>query len=402
MQNGPLTVLIAPLDWGLGHATRCIPIINELIAHGVRVMIAASGSQKALLKQEFPGLDFLDIPGYKIRYQRGVLLKWGLIFRIPAILNQIKKENQWLETARTHHQIDAVISDNRFGLYNENLYTVFMTHQLSIQSGWNGLKTGLLSPESQSQEDRDKQNFSLKGMAGRWAEKKMTKWNYHFIAKYSCCWVPDQQGDFNAGGKLSHPFLKPPVSIKYIGLLSRFYPTENRVPVNPLLILISGPEPHRTRFENSVFRQLADSAWKAVVVRGLPALGHAIPFLREDIQIFNHLPSGELNKLLNESCFIVARSGYSTIMDLLKVHKNAILVPTPGQPEQEYLADYMNKKKWMFCIPEKNFNLEKAINLFQQQEMTLREFRNTELKEAVEEFLTAILQTKKTGPGPWP
>src|SRR4030095_15650605 len=114
MENGPLTVLIAPLDWGLGHATRCIPVINELIDHGTRVIIAATGSQKALLKQEFPELDFLDIPGYKSRYLRGILLKWGLIFRIPAIITQIKKENQWLETILKHHHIHAMISDNRY------------------------------------------------------------------------------------------------------------------------------------------------------------------------------------------------------------------------------------------------------------------------------------------------
>ena len=123
------------------------------------------------------------------------------------------------------------------------------------------------------------------------------------------------------------------------------------------------------------------------MVRGLPAAGHTVPFIREGIKIFNHLPAAELNGLLNESEFIVARSGYSTIMDLLKLKKNAILVPTPGQPEQEYLGVYMNEKKWMFCVPQKNFSLEASLNIFQKREMILPELMENRLKNVIEEFL---------------
>src|ERR1700686_5930007 len=114
-QKGPVSVLIAPLDWGLGHATRCIPIINELIRQGARVKIAASGGQKTLLYEEFPLLEFIEIPGYELSYKRGLLLKWALILRIPIILKQIKKENKWLEETVQNHEINGVISDNRYG-----------------------------------------------------------------------------------------------------------------------------------------------------------------------------------------------------------------------------------------------------------------------------------------------
>ena len=135
MENGPLSVLVAPLDWGLGHATRCIPIISELIQQGTRVIVAASPAQNALLKSEFPAIEFIEIPSYKIRYKRGILLKWNLLFQIPSLLKEIKKENKWLDNMLVHHPVDAVISDNRYGLFHKTCPCIFITHQLQIQSG---------------------------------------------------------------------------------------------------------------------------------------------------------------------------------------------------------------------------------------------------------------------------
>src|SRR5579862_2472163 len=158
----PLSVLLAPLDWGLGHATRCVPVISELIQQGMLVTVAANGSQRALLQQEFPSLEFIEIPGYDITYRKGFLLKWSLLFHIRTILKKIKKENKWLETVLENRGFDAVISDNRYGLFNKKSYCVFMTHQLSIQSGWHSNKT-----------------------VGRWVDDKILKWNYRFIQKFS-------------------------------------------------------------------------------------------------------------------------------------------------------------------------------------------------------------------------
>jgi UDP:flavonoid glycosyltransferase YjiC (YdhE family) len=155
-QKEPVSVLVAPLDWGLGHATRCIPIINELICQGALVTIAASGSQRALLEREFPLLGFIEIPGYEISFKKGVLLKWALVFKIPAIRRQIRKENKWLAETLQNHKIDAVISDNRYGLYHKDLFCIFITHQLFIQSR---------SP----------------GAVGRWVDRILLKWNYSFI-----------------------------------------------------------------------------------------------------------------------------------------------------------------------------------------------------------------------------
>ena len=367
IRKGPVSVLLAPLDWGLGHATRCIPIINELIRQGARVTIAASEGQKALLFEEFPQLEFIETPGYDLNLKRGVLLKWALILRIPVILKRIKKENKWLAETVEKLKIHAVISDNRYGLFHKKLYCVFITHQLNIQSGWGSRK-----------------------FVGGWIDKKILKWNYKFIRKFSVCWIPDLAENTSLSGKLSHPAILPPVPVKYIGVLSRFKKEEKKIISNSLLILISGPEPQRTEFENILFRQLIATTMETVVVRGLPGTELPNPIAREGLKIYNHLPADKLNDLMNASEFIIARSGYSTIMDLVTLKRNAVLVPTPGQTEQEYLAHYMHENKWMISVSQKNFNLENALRLYQKMNLKLPVISESNLYQPVNDFLVEV------------
>ena len=377
-QNGPLSVLVAPLDWGLGHATRCIPIIKELISQGARVVIAASGSQKPLLIQEFPTLEFLEIPGYKIRYKTGVLLKWALAAKIPSLLCQINRENKWLEHTLKQQRLDAVISDSRYGLYHKTLYTVFITHQLYIQSGWNLPKRG----------------SRWRQFAGSWVDGLLLKWNYKIIEKFSCIWVPDMQDSHSIAGRLSHPPVLPSIPLKFIGILSRFDLPEKRPVKNFLLILLSGPEPQRTRFENILLRQLKNVSLQTLVVRGLPGSDDPVPFVNDQVKIFNHIPSEILNEKILEAEFIIARSGYSTIMDLVKLKKNAILVPTPGQTEQEYLGSYLHEKGLMYMVTQKNFSLEKSLTGFRNLNLTVPAFGESSLKLVVEELLNRIGRTE--------
>jgi UDP:flavonoid glycosyltransferase YjiC (YdhE family) len=354
----PVSLLIAPLDWGLGHATRCIPIIKELVRQGARISIAASGPQKSLLEIEFPGLEFFDLPGYGIRYQRGIFLKWGLLFRTPAILKRIKRENQWLAGILKTQTIDAVISDNRYGIYNPDLYCVFLTHQLSVRSGLGSLFDRLLLIR-----------------------------NYAYIRKFSACWVPDWPGGISLAGRLSHPPVKPPIPTLYTGILSRIKPIHAELKKNSLLILLSGPEPQRSDFEKIILSQLGNLTMKCTVVRGLPGSGQPIPSHREGMEIVNHLPSEELNALMCKSEIVITRSGYSTIMDLVQLRKNAILVPTPGQTEQEYLGCHLHKMKWMLTVPQKNFNLKKAIAAFQQSAWIQPDSPESALGTAVADLL---------------
>ena len=378
LKSKRLKVLVAPLDWGLGHATRCIPIIKELISQGARVVIAASGSQKTLLIQEFPTLEFLEIPGYKIRYKTGVLLKWALAAKIPSLLCQINRENKWLEHTLKQQRLDAVISDSRYGLYHKTLYTVFITHQLYIQSGWNLPKRG----------------SRWRQFAGSWVDGLLLKWNYKIIEKFSCIWVPDMQDSHSIAGRLSHPPVLPSIPLKFIGILSRFDLPEKRPVKNFLLILLSGPEPQRTRFENILLRQLKNVSLQTLVVRGLPGSDDPVPFVNDQVKIFNHIPSEILNEKILEAEFIIARSGYSTIMDLVKLKKNAILVPTPGQTEQEYLGSYLHEKGLMYMVTQKNFSLEKSLTGFRNLNLTVPAFGESSLKLVVEELLNRIGRTE--------
>jgi hypothetical protein len=361
LQKVPVSVLVAPLDWGLGHATRCIPIIRQLVDQGAQVVIAAGNAQKTLLKEEFPDLEFIDIPGYEMSYRSGILLKWGLIWKVPAILRQIKRENKWLEGILAHRRLDAVISDNRYGLYNKKIFSVFITHQLGVRSGW-----------------------------GRIFDRMLLKWNYRFIRNFSACWVPDLEGKLSLAGKLSHPPRLPPIPLTYLGVLSRMQPSGKEIEKKSLLILLSGPEPQRTRFEKILFRELISYTGKTVLVRGLPGSRLAIPFIRESVSIFNHLPSHELNGLLNCSEFILARSGYSTIMDLVQIKRNAIVVATPGQTEQEYLGNYLYQMKWMYRASQNNFKLEKVLREFQQEKLKLPDLSGTSIQRVIKEFLGEI------------
>ena len=130
--NRKKRILVAPLDWGIGHATRCIPIINALQAHEFEVVIAADGRPLHLLKNEFPNLEFIRFSGYHIKYSSYLPMGLSMLLQTPKILINIRKEHKLLAQIIDDYNIDGVISDNRFGLYNNKVPTVFITHQLQI------------------------------------------------------------------------------------------------------------------------------------------------------------------------------------------------------------------------------------------------------------------------------
>jgi predicted glycosyltransferase len=336
-----LKVLVAPLDWGLGHATRCIPIIKEFINQRCTVIIAAAGAQKALLQEEFPDLSFVETPGFRIKYGKNrafTLLK--IIFTVPKILIGIKRENQWLQRFAEQEGIDLVISDNRFGLYGGVSRSVFITHQLAIRS-------------------------SL-GCIADWLLQRM---NYRFIRRFSVCWVPDVEGVDNLAGKLSHPGKMPAVEVRYIGWLSRLtaFPKavtgeEGGEGAVDLLILLSGPEPQRNLLEEIVLAQLSAGMGRVVLVRGLLRVGGGLTPVDDGLTIFDYLPARELSRVIGRSRIVLARSGYSTVMDLVRLGRKAVYIPTPGQPEQEYLGDYLAKKGLGVCMQQRGLDLRKAID----------------------------------------
>lgn len=324
-------VLVAPLDWGLGHATRCIPVISSLIQRGCVVFVAAEAAGKTLLQKEFPDLHFMELKGYRMQYSRSKFwLPFKLAVQFPKLLWRIYAENKWLKKVVDKYEIDAVISDNRLGLSHSKIPCVYITHQLKIITG------------------------SL------FTERLAQKIHYHFINKFKTCWVPDAAGTKNLAGSLSHPTVLPKVPVVYIGPLSRFDKKETTQKYECCIIL-SGPEPQRTVFENLILKDFQKISGNLILVRGLPDKTLTNELNIPGIEIKNHLPAAKLSMVLQQSKWIIARSGYTTIMDLIKLQKKALLVPTPGQTEQEYLASGLMDRQLFCSVPQKDFCMADAM-----------------------------------------
>lgn len=325
------TILIAPLDWGLGHATRCIPIIRTLKNNGYDILVAVNQKQKAVLKTEFCDIRFIDLVGYNINYAKnGWLFAFKIASQIPKILLSIKLENKWLDEIIDKENINLVISDNRFGLFTKKIPCIFITHQLTIKAPY------------------------------KWIENILQKINYSYINKFSQCWVPDMFGANSIAGTLSQPTKKLKIATHHIGVLSRFSIPDVVEKKYDVCVLLSGPEPQRTVVEKILLHQLSSLKNIAILfVRGLPQATQNLQI--DGLQIVNHLQQNELQKAICSSNIIVARSGYTTVMELLTLQKKSILIATPGQTEQEYLATYLHQKNMCLSYKQNNINIATAI-----------------------------------------
>ncbi|MDR6566169.1 UDP:flavonoid glycosyltransferase YjiC, YdhE family [Chitinophaga ginsengisegetis] len=355
-------ILIVPLDWGLGHATRDIPLIREMLNAGCQVFIAAEGKHAALLQQEFPQLTILPLPGYRIQYaQKGQFFGLKIIQQIPKIFRAINYEQRWLKKIVAEYQINAVISDNRFGLYHKNIPTVFITHQLLIKTPFGG-----------------------------WIERTLQKINYRFINKYSACWIPDFPGSNNLSGELAHPG-QLPAHTTYIGCLSRFEPKPGVEKKYDLLVLISGPEPQRSNLEKLILDQVKSLSITALIVSGKPGTPQHEQVAPGVTQI-NHLNASELNEAMLASDMVLSRSGYTTLMDLAKLNKKAILIPTPGQSEQVYLGEYLMEKGYFYSLPQERFHLKTALD--EASRFPFRSFHHeqdmNQYKQVVQQFVQSL------------
>jgi UDP:flavonoid glycosyltransferase YjiC (YdhE family) len=330
-------ILIAPLDWGLGHATRCIPVIKELIKNECEVIVASEGPQMALLKQEFPLLRFVPLRGYRLRFGRNRwLTNLRIIFQIPKLLIRINRENRWLGRFIAREHPDAVISDNRYGLCSPSILSVFITHQLYIRTP-----------------------------LGRAVEKKLQQINYRYINRFSICWIPDYEKNHTLTGQLAHPEKLPSIALRYLGPLTRFErisPLPLSLPaLTDILVLLSGPEPQRTILEKILIKEIRQHQGNAVMVRGLPGRSDSFSGL-PNLLVYNHLPAETLNRLICDSKFVISRSGYSSVMDILSLGKKSILIPTPGQSEQEYLASYLFDQHLVFRAKQGGFSLKNSLD----------------------------------------
>lgn len=361
--NANLTILVAPLDWGLGHATRMIPIINHLRSRNFTVIIAAVGSRKAILHQAFGDIEIIPTPEYKITYSSSATKTTvKILLQIPKILYKISKEHFWLKKVVKKHHIDLIISDNRLGLFHKSIPTVYITHQLNIQT------------------------FNKLG-------NRIAKWTHHaFIKKFTHCWIPDGEGNQSLAGALSHP---PPTTIPtfYLGCLSRFKQCANKQKKYALVILISGPEPQRSIIEQIVLQQIDQIEGLVLLIRGLPNGGQPIdttPY--PTLKVINHLATEELQDALQSAEWVLCRSGYTTIMDLVQLQQRAILVPTPGQTEQAYLAQHLYETKMFFTVEQSKLQIKANIETASKLNFKIPLFEMQDFQTVIDASLEKLLQ----------
>lgn len=319
------TILIAPLNWGLGHATRCIPIINGLLFNNFKVLLASDGAALALLRQEFPTLDFLELSSYNISYPKnGRNFKTHLIFQLPQISRAISAEQKLIQKTVSERPIHGIISDNRLGVRHTSIPSVYITHQLNVLTG-------------------NTTYFS-------------SKVHQKYIRKFNECWVPDvANSNISLTGKMGHisdEFL----TLKYAGVLSRMKKNPQKETID-VLLLISGIEPQRTLLENKLKEVFKDVEKNILMVCGKVERQQKWSNFH-NIKTVNYMSGAQLETTLNSSKLVIARSGYSTIMDLAVLKKKALFIPTPGQYEQEYLANRLEKLKIAPWERQKTFSAQ--------------------------------------------
>ena len=318
------TILVAPLNWGLGHATRCIPIIKALQENDYIPIIASDGIALELLQKEFPYVQTLKLPSYQIEYPKnGKNLKWKLLKNFPQMLKAIWKEEKKIKKWIKKYEIDGIISDNRLGVFSKNIPSVYLTHQLNVMTGNTTWFSSIL--------------------------------HQHIIKKHNECWIPDLEGTPNLTGKLGH-ISTPDFKLKYIGPLSRMHKKEILKQYD-LMIILSGPEPQRGQLEEKLKVEISNYKGNVVFIKGIIEKNKKKEQI-ENVTYYNYMNSRQLEQTYNESKTVLCRSGYTTIMDLVKLEKKAFFIPTPGQYEQEYLAKKLKEESLVPYAKQDHFCIE--------------------------------------------
>lgn len=323
------TILVGALNWGLGHATRCIPVIDALQEQGAKVVLASDGGALDLWREHYPSLPWVELPSYNIHYPSTNMV-WNMARQLPQIWKAIQQEQQQVGAIVEQFGVEGIISDNRYGLRKKGLPAVFMSHQLHLKLPF-------------------------------WVGPPLVNaLHQQYISAFDACWVPDRAGVPNLAGALAHP---PIEGGQYVGALSRFSPIAELDKKWEVLAVLSGPEPQRQYLEDALKEQLLALPYKSLLVRGKPSQ-QIVQQWGEQLYIQDFMPQAALQTAFAQSQWIIARSGYSTLLDLaaLQIPK-ALLIPTPGQTEQEYLAQHWAQQG--HCIYQTQAQLDLKTGLAQ-------------------------------------
>ena len=289
-------ILLSPLNWGLGHVSRCIPLINELLSLENTVIVAGDKDQQAVFRQYFPDLKYIDHEGYPFNFKGEGRFESDLLRQFGKLKMRLRQESVQAEKYVEEHDVDIVISDHRYGFRSPKAYNILLTHQL---------------------------NLPLK-----WYESWVQNWHYRLIREFHEIWVPDHE-DSPLSGKLSHNSKQ--FNVTYIGNLSRFslYPCDEEKEI-PVVAIISGPNVYGKQLLQEIINN--DNEIIVIAPRGV---------LKElNLSEKRFVASDDwksCDALIRKAERIISRSGYSTLMDIKHLGANCELIPTPGQREQIYL-----------------------------------------------------------------
>jgi uncharacterized protein (TIGR00661 family) len=327
-------VLLSPLSWGLGHATRDIPIIRSLLDNHHNVTIAACGNALAVLQHEFPECSFIEFNDYPSPYSTSRFFIPKFIASLPTISRALAEERRTLQHILEKNHYDLIISDNRVGVYSLKIPTIFITHQIHY-------------------------HFPLLFWP---IELSSILANYFLFENYSRVIVPDNpMGIASLAGKLSRPVRGLTDSkVFFSGILSSTPKMDVEQDLDNL-VLISGPEPQRTRLEEILTPMLSELDGSTIVLLGSPQKTQTRS-LSDRCTLISYASTQEKVRLMNRAKFIICRSGYTSMMEMAELNKcHGFFIPTPGQPEQEYLSDYYKKMGWFYSQSQYKLNLREDV-----------------------------------------
>jgi hypothetical protein len=327
-------VLITPLNWGLGHATRDIPLIRELRRRGHDVTIGACGNAYTLLKREFPSCSFLYFEDYPLPYNRGMFFFSTFTAHLPRLIRGLADERRELGRILSGGDYDLIISDSRPGVFSDTIPSVHITHQIH-------------------------QSLPLLFWP---AELIGIRVNANAFRRYDALVIPDNPpGDLSLSGKLSRTwFRRKQPELYYAGILASVNRRHSYKDID-ILALVSGMEPQRTVFEKIILRQVPDLPGKKVILLGRPRVGNDAP-RDDDTTVYSYVSNEEKVDLMSRAKFIISRSGYTTMMDLAELRlSQGLFIPTPGQWEQEYLSAYYNRRGWFFSKSQARLRLARDL-----------------------------------------
>jgi len=365
VEKQSLNVLVSPLDWGLGHSARLVPVILACLERNWTVVIAANGKSLDFLRNRFPDLPWVVLPFKRISYSRRDNFFSKLIPQLPGFIKAVKNNQHQLRGLIDKYDIDAIIGDHRYGLGNQKVPSVFISNQL-----W------LLTPKQWS-----------------FTEKWIYKIHKRVLRKYTYLWLADFPGDKNFTGKQTHT-PDQPASSRFIGPISRFIgktdilQPESKEP--DILIILSGPEPQRSILETKIARLLLNRKEKVMIIRGIPPpVGDPVGGLyrEENISWLDHGDDPTLAGFIKSAGKIICRPGLSMLSDLVALGRTALLVPTPGQTEQNYMAGRLKKKSYFAVVEQVELDWD-SIDAFDPGKYRLFPETNLDaLNKALDELL---------------